>query len=368
MCRPAGNAGNGEDRREQIHRQSQHAVYKAAVEVHIGTNALIDLPVLGDNFLGKAFHGGVQLVLSVAALFIGKLFHKGFQDHGSGVGYGVHRMTHAIDQTAVVEALAAEQPLEIFPQSVLVLPVGAVLLQVFEHLHNLDVRPAVLRSFQRAQCRSSDEGALELNTDQRAKLKSISGHDRLTVDKKNSNQVSFTSTCKVIIASNHNIGMAYSSSDSAIARRICTLPFNVKIPKSQQNPNIVSEILGSELNAVTTEALNAFFKLKANGYHFAGDDAGLDDYALQFTPINAQYHNIKRFVQCYVRSMPGNFVLTKDLYDVFQHCLDFNCDVFKDVTGFSQALNNYLLSNGYVVKKVKKHQGNGYEGIAISNS
>ena len=214
---------------------------------------------------------------------------------------------------------------------------------------------------------SSDEGALELNTDQLAKLKSISGHDRLTVDKKNSNQVSFTSTCKVIIASNHNIGMAYSSSDSAIARRICTLPFNVKIPKSQQNPNIVSEILGSELNAVTTEALNAFFRLKANGYHFAGDDAGLDDYALQFTPINAQYHNIERFVQCHVRSMPGNFVLTKDLYDVFQHCLDFNCDVFKDVTGFSQALNNYLLSNGYVVKKVKKHQGNGYEGIAISN-
>lgn len=214
---------------------------------------------------------------------------------------------------------------------------------------------------------SSDEGTLELNTDQLAKLKSISGHDRLTVDKKNSNQVSFTSTCKVIIASNHNIGMAYSSSDSAIARRICTLPFDVKIPKSQQNPNIVSEILGSELNAVTTEALNAFFRLKANGYHFAGDDAGLDDYALQFTPINAQYHNIERFVQCHVRSMPGNFVLTKDLYDVFQHCLDFNCDVFKDVTGFSQALNNYLLSNGYVVKKVKKHQGNGYEGIAISN-
>lgn len=214
---------------------------------------------------------------------------------------------------------------------------------------------------------SSDEGALELNTDQLAKLKSISGHDRLTVDKKNSNQVSFTSTCKVIIASNHNIGMAYSSSDSAIARRICTLPFDVKIPKSQQNPNIVSEILGSELNAVTTEALNAFFRLKANGYHFAGDDAGLDDYALQFTPINAQYHNIERFVQCHVRSMPGNFVLTKDLYDVFQNCLDFNCDVFKDVTGFSQALNNYLLSNGYVVKKVKKHQGNGYEGIAISN-
>lgn len=27
---------------------------------------------------------------------------------------------------------------------------------------------------------SSDEGALELNTDQLAKLKSISGHDRLT--------------------------------------------------------------------------------------------------------------------------------------------------------------------------------------------
>lgn len=212
---------------------------------------------------------------------------------------------------------------------------------------------------------SSDEGALTLDSAQLAVLKRISGHDRITADKKNAMQISFLSTCKIIIASNHDIGMAYSSGDSAIKRRICTLPFDVKIPKAEQNPNIVSMILNSELDEITTEALNAFIRLKNNGYHFTGDDTSLDDYSIRNTPIDAQYYNIENFVMSYIRPQPGNFVLTQNLYETFNCYYNNNRDTFKDITGFSQALYKYLTANGFIVEKVKRHQGNGYEGIMI---
>lgn len=214
---------------------------------------------------------------------------------------------------------------------------------------------------------SSDEGALTLDSAQLAILKRISGHDMITADKKNTMQISFLSTCKIIIASNHDIGMAYSSSDDAIMRRICTLPFDVKIPRAEQNPDIVSMILNSELNEITTEALNAFFRLKNNGYHFTGDDTGLDDYAIHTTPTNAQYNDIGFFVESFIRPAPGNFILTKDLYEAFNcyYNLNCGCDTFKDITSFSQALYKYLTANGFLVEKVKRHQGNGYEGIMI---
>lgn len=212
---------------------------------------------------------------------------------------------------------------------------------------------------------SSDEGALTLDSAQLAVLKRISGRDMITADKKNAMQISFLSTCKIIIASNHDIGMAYSSGDSAIKRRICTLPFDVKIPKAEQNPNIVSMILNSELGEITTEALNAFIRLKNNGYHFTGDDTGLDDYSIRNTPIDAQYYNIENFVMSYIRPQPGNFVLTQNLYETFNCYYNNNRDTFKDITGFSQALYKYLTANGFIVEKVKRHQGNGYEGIMI---
>ncbi len=212
---------------------------------------------------------------------------------------------------------------------------------------------------------SSDEGAVTLDSSQLAVLKRISGHDMITADKKNVPQVSFLSTCKIIIASNHDIGMAYSSSDSAVMRRICTLPFDVKIPRTEQNPNIVSMILNSELNEITTEALNAFIRLKNNGYHFTGDDTGLDDYTIHNTPINAQYYDIEDFVISYIRYAPGNFVSTQDLYEAFNCYYDHNRKTFKDITGFSQALYKYFTANNFAVEKDKRHKGNGYEGIMI---
>ena len=209
---------------------------------------------------------------------------------------------------------------------------------------------------------SSDEGAMTLDTSQLAVLKRISGHDYIMADRKNTTQVGFLCTCKIVIASNHNIGMAYTNGDSAVMRRICTLPFDVKIPKSAQDPNIVGKILASELDAITTEAINAYYRLKNRDYRFMGDDTGLDAYTITSTPANDKYFMVGDFVDKFIKPEQKSFVLTQELYNCF---VDNYGDIFKDITGFSQALLKSLEARGFTVNKTKIHQGNGYEGVAI---
>lgn len=214
---------------------------------------------------------------------------------------------------------------------------------------------------------SSDEGSLNLSMDQLAVLKRISGHDMITADKKNSMQVSFLSTCKIVIASNHDIGMAYSSCDSAVMRRLCTLPFNVRIPRECQNPNIVNMILANELDQITTEALNAFIRLKNNGFKFTGDGTGLDDYTISFNPVNPQYAAVKDFVNTCIEQDSECFTLTQSLFEAFTQ--KYGLGIFRDITAFSQCFSKVCEAVGYMVEPKRQHthdrNARGYAGIKL---
>ena len=72
---PAHDAGHGKQRGVQLHGDAQHIVHKAAVEIHVGADALEDLPFLGDELRGHAFDPGVQGQVLVPALLVGQLFH-----------------------------------------------------------------------------------------------------------------------------------------------------------------------------------------------------------------------------------------------------------------------------------------------------
>lgn len=62
---------------------------------------------------------------------------------------------------------------------------------------------------------SADEGAINLNSDSIAFLKSASGLDDMTANVKFKEMVQFKCKCKIAIASNYNIGMAYTAIDQA---------------------------------------------------------------------------------------------------------------------------------------------------------
>ena len=90
-------------------RQIQHAVDEAAVEIHVGADALEDLPFFGDELRGHALDLGVQGQVLVPALLVGQLFHIALEHHLTGVAEGVDRVAHAVDQALVVKGFAVQQ-------------------------------------------------------------------------------------------------------------------------------------------------------------------------------------------------------------------------------------------------------------------
>lgn len=208
---------------------------------------------------------------------------------------------------------------------------------------------------------SADEGDLNLDTTQMGKLKNISGRDWISAEVKHKKQIRFFSTCKILIASNHNIGVAYTASDYAFSRRICSLPFDVKIPKEQQDPYLI-EKLNLERNAIVTEAFYHLGDLRNRGYIFTGDD--IYDNNFNFYPNNLPYDMIGEFSNTCCSFMPGSYTYTDELYQMFIN--RYGNTIFKDITSFSQA---FYRANAEQISKAKKHTTNknawGFNGVAL---
>lgn len=211
---------------------------------------------------------------------------------------------------------------------------------------------------------SADEGDLNLNTTQIAKLKSLSGHDKITVDVKHKSQVRYLSTCKILIASNHNIGFAYTACDPAFSRRICALPFDVKIPKEEQNPFLVHDLF-LERDQIVTEAFRYYVALKNRNYVFSGDD--IYDAPLNMFPNNQLYSTIVDFSNNCCCFEHGGYTYTSDLYYAF--VLRYGSNIFGDITAFSRA---FYKANSALVQKHKKHTVEkyawGFDGVILKQA
>lgn len=154
-----------------------------------------------------------------------------------------------------------------------------------------------------------------------------------------------------MIASNNNIGVAYTARDSAFERRLVTIPFEVSIPKEQQDPYLLYK-LQNERDAVATEAMRYYLELMANNYQFSGREQF--NKMLHFAPSSEEYDLIHNFSECYCDFSDSEaFIATQDLYTVFRNVYG---DTFKDVTAFSQAFNRV---NEKRVRKHKNHTSAG---------
>ena len=70
MRAPSHDSGDCKDGREHFFRNIQHAVYKSAVEVHIGADALVDSAFLGDNLGAQLLNHGIEGKFLHTALFL----------------------------------------------------------------------------------------------------------------------------------------------------------------------------------------------------------------------------------------------------------------------------------------------------------
>lgn len=212
---------------------------------------------------------------------------------------------------------------------------------------------------------SADEGEVNLNSRDIGYLKTFSGHDDITANVKFKDFVTFTCTSKIIISSNNNIGMAYSTVDEAFTRRLLTIPYPVSIPKEQQDPYILNRLL-AERDAIATEAFRHYLALRERNYVFS--DCGV--YEMQqsplFMPVNNEYNAIRVFsdTNCDFSDI-DSFTSTLDLYNSFN---SMNTGIFKDITGFSQA---FYRANADKLEKARKHTNaqniRGFYGVKLNN-
>lgn len=99
-------------------------------------------------------------------------------------------------------------------------------------------------------------------------LKQITGSDTLISDQKYREAVRFESYAKVIICSNHPV--ITKTQDTAFNNRLVAVPFQYSVPKTEQNPSIVEDML-NERDGIATKAIFAYWRVRNNKYVFSGD-------------------------------------------------------------------------------------------------
>ena len=156
MGGPADDTRNRKDRGVQLHRDAQHVIHKAGVEVHVRRDALINMALLGNDLRSQPLDRVVILKVAAAALGVGQLVDKALEHHRARVAQRVDRMAHAVDQALLVERLAVHNAAQIISHGLLVQRVGDVGADVVHHLHDLDVRAAVLGALQAGKRRRDD--------------------------------------------------------------------------------------------------------------------------------------------------------------------------------------------------------------------
>lgn len=102
-----------------------------------------------------------------------------------------------------------------------------------------------------------------------SRIKMLSDSNRLEAEAKYVQPFSFKPMCKLLFASNHPLRI--KEYDAAFINRVVYIPFLKAIPKEKQDKNIL-EKMQKELPALFNHAFQAYRRLVANGYEWAGAD------------------------------------------------------------------------------------------------
>ena len=93
---PAGYTGGGKQRREHIRRDAQHGVYQAGVHIHVGTQRRVVVAALLHQRDAQLLHLLQKGEVLGIALDLRQMLGVLLQQHGAGIGDGVHRVTEAV--------------------------------------------------------------------------------------------------------------------------------------------------------------------------------------------------------------------------------------------------------------------------------
>ena len=147
MSAPTGYSCNGEQRCIKLIGNIHHGIRKTAVEVDVGTYALINLSLFGNNLCCGTCHVFVKVVFLVSAFFLRQHFGILLEYCGSRIGNGIYSVSHTVNQAGLIKSLLVEDFCEISLNFVLIIIIFNVFGNILHHALNLNVCTAVLRSF-----------------------------------------------------------------------------------------------------------------------------------------------------------------------------------------------------------------------------
>lgn len=143
-----------------------------------------------------------------------------------------------------------------------------------------------------------------------ALIKQLTGGDPLHARKLYENGFEFYPTFKLFIATNHKPRI--SETRDAIWRRICLLPFEVKIPDSEVDKSLEKKIIQNELSGILNWAIEGCMKWKMSGLTFpVAIQNATNEYREEMDILG-------RFLKECCQEKPGAKIKSSILYDAYK--------------------------------------------------
>ena len=124
VCAPSDDPCDREEGSEQLWRDSQHVVDESAVEVNVSADTGERVPPGTDEFRGHLLDVLVELEVLLTVLLDSEPLDQLPEDGCSGIGEGIDRVTHSVDETQLVECILVEDLDEVLLEGLLVAGVG----------------------------------------------------------------------------------------------------------------------------------------------------------------------------------------------------------------------------------------------------
>jgi putative DNA primase/helicase len=187
-----------------------------------------------------------------------------------------------------------------------------------------------------------------------AKIKNLTGADRLTGRFMRGDFFDFQPTHKLLISGNHKPSL--SSVDEAIRRRLLLVPFTAQIPEDERDSNLANK-LKQEWPAILRWMTEGCLEWKEKGLAVPQIIREATDEYLSDQDSTGSWVE-----ECTSRHDPGAFTLTQTLFQSWtQWCVARNLDPGTE-TAFVESLKN---RPGFEQKR--KKYGRGFIGITLNS-
>lgn len=210
-------------------------------------------------------------------------------------------------------------------------------------------------------CCCMDMDSAPLNSKSAAFIKGVSGFDILSAEFKGENGcVPFQSRAHIINASNFDITTKVP--DTAFDMRKLVVPFCNRLTDNAEPFEVLMAKLETEKSAIIRKLINAYIKLKNNGYVFSGTGDWYDSYVPP-TALSINTNESLQFFFCTYYTISNNdsdFVFTEDMYEMYRKFATENEDVywFPNYDSFSKAVKTELKLNLKPDRKRKDSSSN----------